>query len=203
MSSHALAGFALAMVPIVLTPGASFTLMATHVLAAERAVVRRVIAGTALGILSHALLAAFGLAVLVMRSAELYRLLQLAGAAYLVALGVVSLVARRDDALPSEVRPGVRTRTAFLANLLNPKAAAVYLTIVPQFLDRTEFTVLNVVALACVHAALTAAWLAASGTALRSLRRHRLNVPAQAIRRVGGVVLITLGLKSMLLPRNT
>lgn len=184
-------GFALAMVPIVATPGASFTLMTTHVLTSRR-VVRRVVAGTALGILCHAVLAVFGLSMLVMRSAELYRLVQLAGALYLIGLGIAAL---RGGRAPSAPPRDLRVRTAFLANLLNPKAAAVYLTVVPQFLDHNAFTPTNVLVLASAHIVLTAVWLGASGVALRSLGGRR--IPARAIARIGGVVLIALGLKSL------
>ena len=196
MRPEAVAGFALAMVPIVVTPGASFTLMATHVLTSQRGVVRRVAGGTALGIVSHATLAGLGLSMLVMRSAELYRAVQLVGALYLVALGVASLRARPPD-LPGEPGRTLRTRTAFLANVLNPKSAAVYLTVAPQFLDSGTFTPANLLVLAGVHVVLTATWLAAGAVALRSLSRRFRRVPWRAISGTGGVVLIALGLKSL------
>ncbi|MGW6929983.1 LysE family translocator [Lentzea sp. NPDC054927] len=196
MRPEAVAGFALAMVPIVVTPGASFTLMATHVLTPQPAVLRRVAGGTALGIVSHAVLAALGLSMLVMRSAELYRALQLAGALYLIALGIAALRRRSPDVSVGPERP-LRTRTAFLANVLNPKAAAVYLTVAPQFLDSTTFTPANLLVLAGVHIALTTIWLAAGAAALRSLSRQFRRVPWRAISGTGGVVLIALGLKSL------
>lgn len=184
-----LAGFALALLPIVLTPGASFTLVASHVLTSQR-VVRRVVVGTALGIVCHASLAALGLSMIVMRSAEVYRLVQLAGAAYLIVLGILSLRGSRSRS-PA---PEPSTRRAFLANLLNPKAAAVYLTIAPQFMD--SFSAVTLLAFAGVHIAVMTAWLATSGTTLRSLGR-RFRLPWRAITRTGGVVLIALGLKSL------
>ena len=189
-------GFAFAMVPIVVTPGASFTLMATHALTSQRAVVRRVAGGTALGIVCHATLAGLGLSMLVMRSAELYRTLQLAGAIYLIALGVASLRARPPE-VAAEPERGLRTRTAFVANVLNPKAAAVYLTVAPQFLDSGTFTPANLLVLAGVHIGLTTTWLAVGAMALRSLSRHFQSVPWRAISGTGGVVLIGLGLKSL------
>jgi threonine/homoserine/homoserine lactone efflux protein len=198
--SHALLAFALAIAPVVITPGASFTLMAAHVLAAERGVVRRVAAGTAAGILSHAVLAACGLSALVMQSAELYRAVQLAGALYLIGLGVATL-ARRDrppaagPAAPS--RPRLRFRTAYLANLLNPKAAAVYLTLAPQFLDHRTFTAANLLALAAVHVALTVLWPAGGAAALRSLGDRAAALPRRAFAAAGGAVLIALGVRTL------
>jgi threonine/homoserine/homoserine lactone efflux protein len=200
--SHALLAFAVAILPVVLTPGASFTLMAAHVLAAEDGVVRRVTAGTAAGILSHAVLAAVGLSAVVMQSAQLYRAVQLVGALYLISLGVATILKGRSKAAPDALPASpLRTRTAFLANLLNPKAAAVYLTLVPQFLDPGSFTVANVLAFACLHATLTALWLAASSVALRSLRARALPIPRRAVALVGGGTLIALGVRTLVSSR--
>jgi threonine/homoserine/homoserine lactone efflux protein len=196
---HALWAFAVAILPIVITPGASFTLMAAHVLDAEDGVVRRVAIGTAAGILSHAVLAAVGLSAVVMQSAQLYRAVQLVGAVYLIGLGIATIVKSRK-APASDARPAapLRTRTAYLANLLNPKAAAVYLTLAPQFLDPASYTVTNVLALACVHAALTVLWLALSAFALRSLHARALPIPRRAVALVGGGMLIALGVRTLL-----
>lgn len=196
---EALFAFALAITPIVLTPGASFTLMATHVLGGERAVVRRVAAGTAAGILTHAVLAAWGLSALVMQSAELYRAVQLAGAAYLIALGVVTIARSDRPATAPEAPPGprLRIRTAYLANLLNPKAAAVYLTLAPQFLDHRTFTADNLMALAAVHAALTVLWLTLGAIVLRSLGKRALALPRRTFDMVGGAVLLALGIRTL------
>jgi threonine/homoserine/homoserine lactone efflux protein len=200
--SHALLAFAVAILPVVLTPGASFTLMAAHVLAAEDGVVRRVAAGTAAGILSHAVLAAVGLSAVVMQSAQLYRAVQLVGALYLISLGVATILKGRSKAAPDALPTApLRTRTAFLANLLNPKAAAVYLTLVPQFLDPGSFTMANVLAFACLHATLTALWLAASSVALRSLRTRALPIPRRAVAFVGGGTLIALGVRTLVSSR--
>jgi len=202
---HVLFAFALAIVPIVVTPGASFTLMAAHALGSERGAVRRVAAGTALGILSHAVLAAVGLSAVVMQSAQLYRLVQLAGALYLIGLGIAAILQNRSTPAtslePAAPARRLRLRTAYLANLLNPKAAAVYLTLVPQFLGPDSFTVANVLALACVHAALTAGWLAAGAAALRTLRARRLPIPRRTIAAIGGAVLIGLGVRTLLASR--
>jgi threonine/homoserine/homoserine lactone efflux protein len=63
-----LGGFFVAVLPVVMTPGASFTLATQRSLAGDRAAGPWVIAGTATGIYTHAALAGLGLSVLVMRS---------------------------------------------------------------------------------------------------------------------------------------
>ncbi|GAA1673431.1 LysE family translocator [Glycomyces endophyticus] len=203
--SYALPAFALAVLPIVLTPGASFTLMAAHALRDDRGAVPRIAAGTALGILSHAVLAAVGLSAVVMQSAQVYRAVQLAGALYLIGLGVLMLFQNRTAATKTAAPPPpaqrLRLHTAFLANLLNPKAAAVYLTLMPQFLTPGDLTIPNALALAGVHAALTAVWLLAGAAALRTLRARRLPIPRRALAAVAGAVLIGLGLRTLLAAR--
>lgn len=62
MTTHQLLGYGLALLPIVLTPGASFTLVTSRALRSDHRGARHILSGTALGILTHALLAGLGLA---------------------------------------------------------------------------------------------------------------------------------------------
>ena len=80
-------GFLLAVTPICLTPGASFTLVTQRVAAGRRRDGMLVAAGTASGLCVHATLAAVGLSAVVMRSAEAFMVVKLAGAVYLIWLG--------------------------------------------------------------------------------------------------------------------
>ncbi|GAA2161805.1 MULTISPECIES: LysE family translocator [Glycomyces] len=117
-------------------------------------------------------------------------------------MGVATILKGRSKAAPDALPTApLRTWTALLANLLNPKAAAVYLTLVPQFLDPGSFTVANVLAFACLHATLTALWLAVSSVALRSLRARALPIPRRAVALVGGGTLIALGVRTLVSSR--
>jgi threonine/homoserine/homoserine lactone efflux protein len=103
------------------------------------------VAGVAVGTLTWGVAAAVGLAAAIGRSASAYEALSLAGAGYLVLLGVVPLVAelrgrsapgRGVDAVPQHLsRGGVgRAFSAGLASdLLSPKIGLFYLAVVPQF----------------------------------------------------------------------
>lgn len=98
--------------------------------------------GICTGLWVHAVASALGLSTILMTSATLFSLVKLAGALYLVALGLVSL--RRalvSDAGQPAVSASVTaqdTRRAFvqglLSNPLNPKVALFYLTLLPQFI---------------------------------------------------------------------
>src|SRR4051812_5086367 len=87
----AVAGFFLAVVPLAVTPGASFTLATQRTLQREPYGAGWVIAGTATGIYCHALLAAAGLSALVMRSAEVFAAIKVLGGLYLIGLGAHTL----------------------------------------------------------------------------------------------------------------
>ncbi len=68
-------GFAVAVLPLALTPGASLTLTTTYLLRGERQSAKLCVVGTGLGILTHGTLAGLGLSAVVMRSAEVYGLI--------------------------------------------------------------------------------------------------------------------------------
>ncbi|HEY4455398.1 MAG TPA: LysE family translocator [Pseudonocardiaceae bacterium] len=129
-------GFGLAVLPICLTPGVSFTLVTQRVL--DRGVHSgfAVTAGTVCGLICHATLAGLGLSALVIRSSEAFTIVKLAGAAYLVVLGLRTLWKSRPGAVAAPARRlpwhgRGDLAQGFLGNVLNPKAAAIYLTVAP------------------------------------------------------------------------
>lgn len=77
VSAAMLGGFLLAITPLVLTPGVSFTLTTQRTLAGERGAGEAVAAGTAVGIYVDAALAALGLSAIVMASSELFEAIKL------------------------------------------------------------------------------------------------------------------------------
>jgi threonine/homoserine/homoserine lactone efflux protein len=196
-----IAGFAVAVTPLILTPGASLTLATQHSLAGHRAGRWWVIAGTTTGIYTHATLAAIGLSGLVMHSAEAFTVVRLLGAAYLIALGV-GTVLRSLRPLSGRRRslPWVGHHAypqALLANVLNPKAAAIYLTLAPQFLSTGRISILPVLALATLHVLLMAGWLIVWTTGINRLKTlARFDEFRSWIDRVGGAILIAIGVRT-------
>jgi threonine/homoserine/homoserine lactone efflux protein len=163
-------GFALAVTPLALTPGTSFTLTLSYAPRGPRAVVS-VIVGTALGTFTHATLAAVGLAAVVMRSAQVYRAIQLAGAIYLVVLGISMLrsVNRKRRARFDLARGRGPLLTAYVANVLNPKAAGIYLTLAPQFIPAHNMDLTAMESLAATHVVVMALWLSGVGFTLSAV----------------------------------
>lgn len=126
-----------------ITPGPGIFYVAARTLAGGRAEGIASSVGTGLGGLVHVTAGALGVSAIVLASAELFTALKLIGAAYLVWLGIRTIVlARRDRASVLDggvVAPPVGPRRAFregvLVEALNPKTAAFFLAFVPQFVD--------------------------------------------------------------------
>ncbi|GAB2529648.1 LysE family translocator [Nocardia heshunensis] len=194
-------GFVLAVTPVCLTPGASFTLVTQRVIAGSRREGLLVAAGTATGLCVHAGLAAIGLSALVMRSAEAFTVVRLAGAAYLVWLGLSVLRGNRGRAeSPSRKLPW-RGHNSYvqglLGNVLNPKAAAVYLTLAPQFLDPGRPVAAQIAVLAVAHVVVAVTWLTV-WTMTVSAARQTIALPRFKVvmNRVTGTVMIALGVRT-------
>jgi threonine/homoserine/homoserine lactone efflux protein len=122
-----------------LTPGQD----TFYILGASIAHGRRIGVASALGICSgcvvHTLAAALGLSAILATSATAFTAMKLAGAAYLVYLGIQALRTPVDAGLPA--RGGAFTgvwsayRQGVITNVLNPKVALFFLALLPQFID--------------------------------------------------------------------
>jgi leucine efflux protein len=81
-------------------------------------------------------LAVAGLAALLAANPMVFKLVQYAGAAYLVWIGVKLLLAKGDaSASPITIEPRHYARQAFFITLLNPKAIIFYMAFFPLFID--------------------------------------------------------------------
>ncbi|MFF3849278.1 LysE family translocator [Streptomyces sp. NPDC002328] len=150
--------------------------------------------------------AALGLSVIAAGSAHAFTAIRLAGAAYLVYLGVRALLDSRAAAAPERGRTPAREaeipsrRDGFtqglLTNLLNPKAALFFLSVLPQFVDRDGggSVTRQIFLLGALDVLLGVVyWLALVGVATRL--RAILNRPAWRRRweRLTGGLFIALG----------
>ncbi|MEV5601484.1 LysE family translocator [Streptomyces sp. NPDC052299] len=195
----AVAGFLMAVLPLIATPGASLTLLVQHVTEGGRRRALPVALGTVTGLYVHAALAVAGLSTLVMRSGVAFTTVKLIGAAYLIGLGLWTW----RTAAPTPRRSRTRSTDsvyaqALLANVLNPKAAAIYLTLVPQFVTPRHPLPAQILTLATAHALLITLWLTAwtllLARATRALRGPRFKRMAA---RATSAVLIALGVRAV------
>ena len=96
--------------------------------------------GIGAGIMMHIAAAALGLSAILATSAAAFTFVKLAGAAYLLYMGVsLILQSRRAPAAVAAALPIAPRRTVFaqgfLTNVLNPKVALFFLAFLPQFVD--------------------------------------------------------------------
>ncbi|RFC77445.1 LysE family translocator [Streptomyces sp. AcE210] len=204
MQWHLVLGFMAAITPLTLIPGTSFTLVTQQVIAGSRSDGVRATLGSACGPLVHATFAAIGLSALVMSSAQALTMVKFVGGIYLIWLGVTMWRSTRRGA-----EPATRKRwrlpwdqlggfgQGLWSNVLNPKAASVYLTLVPQFLTSSRPIAPQIATLAVAHVAVVLVWLlvwtcvvAAARTAIDTPRIRR------GMSRLAGAVLVALGVRT-------
>lgn len=135
--SPTLAVFLVASLLLAITPGPAVIYLVTRTLAQGRGAGLASIGGVALGNLGNAAAASLGLAVVFAVSARAFIVVKLAGAAYLLYLGIVEL---RRAAAPRSAQPGRAPRSrafrdGLLVALLNPKTALFFAAFLPQFVD--------------------------------------------------------------------
>ncbi|MCK1390696.1 LysE family translocator [Bradyrhizobium sp. 1] len=122
---------------IAAIPGPGIFYVAARTLSEGRASGFASTAGTALGGLVHVIAGSLGISAIILASAELFAVVKLIGALYLVWLGIKTfLSAGRALSLDSEAVGDKRAfRDGVLVEALNPKTAAFFLAFIPQFLD--------------------------------------------------------------------
>jgi threonine/homoserine/homoserine lactone efflux protein len=194
--------FAVVAAVVTVLPGADMALVARSVLAHGRRSGYVTSIGCCTGLWVHAVASALGVSAILMTSASLFAAVKVVGGLYLATLGVFSLRrAWRADTVSGAVMPIVCAhvgRRAFaqglLSNLLNPKAAMFYLTLLPQFIRPGDAVLARSLVLATVHVVIGLLWLTAYtyflGRLSALLNRVRIR---QALEGITGAVLIGLG----------
>lgn len=197
------AAFAALTFLMIVVPGPSVLFTISRALTLGRRDALLTVAGNATGVYLQVLAVAFGLGTLVTQSAAVFTAIKLAGALYLVYLGVQAIRHRRklSDAFANSTKatPG-RTltvvRDGLLVGFANPKSIVFLAAILPQFVDASAGSVpvqMLVLGICLPLSALVSdtLWALAAGTArtwfARSPRRLQL------VGGTSGLVMIGLG----------
>ncbi|HWW30899.1 MAG TPA: LysE family translocator [Steroidobacteraceae bacterium] len=143
---------------LAVTPGPGVIYIVTRTLSRGRQAGLASVAGIALGNLANATAASVGLAALLAASATAFAVMKLAGAAYLVFLGIRAL---RSKPIPAAslvpARAGMRLfADGFLVALLNPKTALFFAALLPQFITADASPLGQGLVLACVFVSIAA-----------------------------------------------
>ncbi len=188
---------------LIVIPGPSVLFVVSRGVALGRRAALATVLGNTAGLGVLAIVVSLGLGSIVARSLAVFTVIKLAGAAYMVFLGVRMFRDRHALArmLDAAVEPkGLQRmlREGFVVGVTNPKAVILMTAVLPQFVDRSaghvqlQFLLLGAISL-IVGLFSDGAWAIVSGTArvwlARSPRRLEL------IGGAGGLVLIGLGVR--------
>jgi threonine/homoserine/homoserine lactone efflux protein len=185
-------GFVLLAAVVICTPGPDTALTIRNTLLGGRDNGLRTAFGVASGQALWTLAASVGIAALVAASQPVFTAVRIAGAAYLVWLGLQALTAVvRGSGHEYKPRGSVAGyRQGLLSNLANPKMAVFFTSLLPQF--GSGFG--ELLALGLVFATLTLAWLSAYALAVVRTRRFLVRGRVRrALDGLSGIALVALG----------
>ena len=188
---------------VIVTPGPDTAMTIRNALLGGRAGGIATALGVAAGQAIWALATSAGMVALLVASEPVFEAVKLAGAAYLIYLGVHALIGALRPArtaaaavAPRRLRPATAFRQGVISDLGNPKMAVFFSSLLPQFVPAGDTMFGGLVLLGLMFCAMTFAWLAVYAVVVARagdvLRRPRVR---RAIEGATGAVLIALGLR--------
>jgi threonine/homoserine/homoserine lactone efflux protein len=166
--------FALTAFVIILIPGPSVLFTVSRAIVLGRVAGVATVAGNTVGAFTQVLAVAFGIGPLIERSIVVFTVLKLAGACYLVFLGVQAI--RHRHSLAASLSQQVERKSTarividgFTVGVTNPKVIVFFSAILPQFVNRQAGNVpAQIIMLGAIFAAVAllsdSAWALAAGT---------------------------------------
>ena len=189
---------------VICTPGPDTALTVRNSIIGGRRAGIFTAAGIAAGQLLWTVAASFGVAGLLQASQPAFTALKIAGAAYLIFLGLQSIWGairgrhgkpERQVGIP-ELAPRRAMRQGLISNLANPKMAAFFLSLLPQFVPVASGRIAALVPLGMVFCLMTFGWLSLYAVVLNKvgpfLQRSQVR---RTLETVTGTVLVALGLR--------
>lgn len=199
MSTDTLLLFALATLLLNLTPGPDMLYCVSRSMTLGWRAALAAATGNLAGSLVHTLFVVAGLAAILVASSTAFTIVKLAGAAYLVYLGIRMLGSKGRDPRAERKPPasmGRIARESFVIHTFNPKTAVFFLAFLPQFVDASAGEpTLQLVILGVWFTVQAALVLAIIGV-VAAWGGHRVRVNDRVgtwLRRVTGAVFIAFG----------
>ncbi len=218
--ANALLTFALISVILIMVPGPSVMFVISRAISAGRKTALLTVVGNALGIAVQVVAVAAGLGVVLSRSIVLLSALKLAGAGYLVFLGIQAIAKSRStraprievatstgpiDSIaltPSLPSPDLGTRRSlvdgFIVGVANPKLIVFFVSFLPQFTVPSVGALWpQMLILGCIFVSialvLDTIWALAAGAARNWFTSSPRRL--QRLEATGGTVMVGLGLR--------
>ncbi|MBR7744257.1 LysE family translocator [Phycicoccus sp. BSK3Z-2] len=199
-TSSTLLAFFLASVLLVALPGPSLLFTIGRALSVGRTAALRTVVGNATGIVVQIVAIALGLGPLVASSATAFTVVKVAGAGYLVWLGVQAVRHRRRTAaaltgpLPRE-RAGGAVWAGFVVGVTNAKTLVFFMALLPQFVLASQPVAPQLLALGTVFAAVALVMDGAVALTASRFREWFASSPRRMERvgGAGGLMMIGLG----------
>ncbi|NJM88513.1 MAG: LysE family translocator [Hydrococcus sp. RU_2_2] len=193
-------------VSLTIIPGATTMLITRSVIARGQSAGFFIIFGSSLGVYVHAILSVLGLSLILVRSAQLFEVVKLLGAFYLVWLGLRSIwCGLRSNNSTSSIEPVFITENitdwksfseGLTTMILSPETSVFYLAMLPQFISYDESALTKSFLLASIHILIRISWYslltAFFGRITSLLRQPRIK---QWIELSSGAALVFLGFK--------
>jgi len=181
-----------------LIPGPGVTSIVGYALSSGRKTALSSVAGMALGNVTAMTVSLAGAGAVLAASALAFSLLKWLGAAYLIALGVVTIAKARGGGQTSAAREPISARSAFFGNLavgtFHPKTIVFFVSFVPQFMNARGDYALQAMILVATFAAVVG-FTDTLYALLASRASDLLASPKAALwsKRAGGGVLVAAG----------
>ncbi|MFD3871018.1 LysE family translocator [Streptomyces sp. NPDC058623] len=181
----------------VISPGADFAMVVRNSYLYGRPTGLFAAVGVAAGVLVHVSYTMLGVGLLIASSTALFTAIKLAGAAYLVWIGIRTFRARAELTVDLESRPGLTPlgalRSGFLTNVLNPKTTLFVVSTFTQVVNPGTST-WQQAGYGLFMAAAHLVWFGAVALFFSDARlRERMLRAQKALNRVIGSVLVGLG----------
>lgn len=205
-----LIAFLLVAVPIILVPGPSVLFIIGRSLSLGRVGGLLSVLGNAIGVLLVVVGVAFGVGLLIAQSVVLFTIVKIAGAGYLIYLGVQAIRHRREASARATAATPRRAlwrvlAEGFVVGVTNPKTIVFFIAVLPQFVDYGAGAIpLQMLVLGAFFVALAlvcdGAWALAAGTARDWFAKSPRRI--ETLSATGGVLMIGLGVGSLFVGHN-
>ncbi|RDU37143.1 LysE family translocator [Neobacillus piezotolerans] len=189
---------------LIVLPGPDIAVVTKNTITAGKVGGLKTATGTCVALLIHTSAAILGLSALIMKSAILFSILKYVGAVYLIYLGVKALwsLRKKDETASLEAVTNTRYenkscfKQGFLTDILNPKVAVLFLTLLPQFVHPGSGTFIPFLIMGITYTVLTAVWFLIYVTLINHISVFMKKPKTQSIiEGITGTILIGFGIK--------